>query len=367
MSIKKPPRKLKLVISDFHVGTGKRLPDGSINIAEDFHHDEDFIALLESYMKLYPRGGDVELIINGDFLNFIYVSYRGTHPIDVTERISVEKLTNILDSHPELFDALKRFAAHKGFKIAYLIGNHDMDMIWPQCQQVFQDRLSAHVDFYPVHYTFDGVHVEHGNRFELFNKFDAQRPIIYTGVKEPVLSQCFGSYFATLFVVPLKREKPHIDKIKPFRIFLLLDLITHFWSALKVWGKFFAFFIAILFNPYKRRYPAIRNSLQVIINGMSMFPNIDKSARGLLHANASLHTVIFGHTHVPKILQYRDKKRYLNSGTWNEITSLDLAQFGKREQRTYIEIAYLEDEHLQPISKLKVWLGNWHPSRTVHL
>jgi len=332
--MKKPPRKVKIIISDFHVGTGKRLPDGTENTGEDFYHDEDFIALLDHYMTLYPRGGDVELIINGDFLNFIYVGYRGTYPMDVTEKISVEKLQNIINAHTSFFDVMAKFSKHKGFRISYVVGNHDMDMIWPKCQALFQERIGAHMDFYPVHYTFDGIHVEHGNRFELFNRFDIQNPIISHDVKEPVLNQCFGSFFVTMFVAQLKKTKPHIDKIKPFRIFLLLDLITHFSSALKVWVKFITFFATILFSPYRRRYPAIRHTLQVIISGMSVFPNIERGARAVLRTQSNLHTIIFGHSHVAKVNQYRDQKRYLNTGTWNEITSLDLAHFGKRDQKT---------------------------------
>jgi UDP-2,3-diacylglucosamine pyrophosphatase LpxH len=361
----KPPRKLKIIISDFHIGSGKHTTEGDHNIGEDFHHDEDFIDLLETFMKQYPRGGDMELIINGDFLNFIYVGYRGTFPIDVTEAISVEKLTQILNAHPTVFDTLAKFAQHKGFRVSYIIGNHDMDMVWPACQALFQKRLETQVHFYPLEYEFDGIHVEHGNRFELFNKFDHKQPILSRGVKESVLNQPFGSFFVAMFAAPLKKEKPHIDKIKPFRVFLLLDLITHFRSAIWMWIRFLTFFTAMVFHPYRRRYPALRSTWQVIINGISMFPNIERGAKALLRTHAHIHTVIFGHNHVAKVLQYRDQKRYLNSGTWNEITSLDLAHFGKREQRTYIEIEYLDDEKLRPVSKLKIWLGQWNPTRTV--
>jgi UDP-2,3-diacylglucosamine pyrophosphatase LpxH len=361
----KPPRKLKVIISDFHIGTGKRDRDGEENVGEDFHHDDDFIDLLDSFIKQYPRGGDVELIINGDFLNFLYVGYRGTFPMDVTEAISEEKLALILGAHPQAFDALMRFAKHKGFRIAYIIGNHDMDMIWPACQALFQKRLNAHIEFYPLEYVFDGIHVEHGNRFELFNKFDYKNPILTRGVKSPVLNQPFGSFFVDLFAGPLKKEKPHIDKIKPFRVFLILDFLTHFRSALGMLIRFLTFFAVMLFHPYRKRYPTLRSTLQVIINGISMFPNIERGAKSLLRTHANIHTVIFGHNHVAKVLQYRDQKRYLNSGTWNEITSLDLAHFGKRDQRTYIEITYLEDEALRPVTKLKIWLGQWNPTRTV--
>ena len=40
--------KLKLVISDFHIGKGRYLPDGRKNYLEDFYQDEKFAEFLES-------------------------------------------------------------------------------------------------------------------------------------------------------------------------------------------------------------------------------------------------------------------------------------------------------------------------------
>ncbi len=360
-----PSRKLKIVISDFHIGDGKRHADGRHNIGEDFYHDDQFCALLQYYMDLYPKGGDVELIINGDFLNFMFVFYRGRHPLHVTQEISLEKLKGMVRAHSTLFSQLSKFAQQPGFRVAYILGNHDIDMIWPACQDYFKSCVGAEVRFYPVAYEFDGVHIEHGNRFELFNSMDMNHPILHEG-EASFLNLPFGSFFATLFVAPLKITKPHIDKIKPFRVFLMLDLLMHFSSAVKVWIKFFTFFVGFLLSPYRHRFPAVRNTMQIILAGMSMYPNIDKSARALLRAYPHLHTVLFGHTHVSKYIEFHDKKVYINSGTWNEITTLDLSQFGKRELKTFVEIRYSDDEKTPPKSKLKVWHGDWEPFHTVY-
>lgn len=358
----KPPTKLKVVVSDFHIGDGKHQPDGSINIGEDFHHDEEFIGLLQHYMDLYPRGGDVELIINGDFFNFIFVAYRGTRPVHITPEISLEKLKNIMDAHPRLFDHLSQFGKKKGFRISYLIGNHDTDMVWPECQAYLNKRLGCDIKVYPLSYEFDGIHIEHGNRFELFNRFDVNQPILHEN-GFTYLNLPFGSFFVFFYVAPLKVEKPQVDRIKPFRVFLLLDLLMHFPSAVKDWCKLFLFFMYMLFNPYKRRFPSIRNTFQIMLAGMSVYPNLDRNAKTLLRANKNIHTVIFGHTHVSKVLEFREHKRYINSGTWNEITTLDLSQFGRRENKTFVEIAY-QNSKSKPECHLKVWHGTWRPVST---
>src|SRR6185312_6549304 len=63
------PKKIKLVISDFHLSRGKWLENGRRNPLEDFHQDERFKEFLEYYSTGKYKDYDVELIINGDFFD----------------------------------------------------------------------------------------------------------------------------------------------------------------------------------------------------------------------------------------------------------------------------------------------------------
>jgi hypothetical protein len=66
------PGKLKIVLSDFHLGAGP--PDTSQNPLEDFVADEDFALFLETIRAESDRDHkEVELIINGDFFEFLQV------------------------------------------------------------------------------------------------------------------------------------------------------------------------------------------------------------------------------------------------------------------------------------------------------
>ena len=59
---------LMLVLSDFHLGKGKFLEDGHINIMEDFDEDEKFAEFLEYYSTGTHYFSDVNIILNDNKL-----------------------------------------------------------------------------------------------------------------------------------------------------------------------------------------------------------------------------------------------------------------------------------------------------------
>ena len=55
-------KKTKVVVSDFHLGKGHILPDGSLNTFEEFYYDEKFIEFLEYYAAGEFADADVEVV-----------------------------------------------------------------------------------------------------------------------------------------------------------------------------------------------------------------------------------------------------------------------------------------------------------------
>ena len=105
-------RKLKLIASDFHIGRGRSLPDGSYNYLEDFRFDEKFIEFLDYHGAGEYAQSNVELICNGDFFNHLQVDLIDPAPDIIDERVAVERTQKILKGHPELFESMRRFAAN---------------------------------------------------------------------------------------------------------------------------------------------------------------------------------------------------------------------------------------------------------------
>src|SRR4051812_48585500 len=140
-------KKIKLVVSDFHLGKGHILPDGSLNIYEEFYYDDKFIEFLEYYSTGDFSGVEVELIINGDFFNLLQTDYKGHHTTVLTESIDLYKIQTIIAGHKLVFDALRKFAATPNRKITYIVGNHDQGMLWPKTRECVDEVVGIRINF----------------------------------------------------------------------------------------------------------------------------------------------------------------------------------------------------------------------------
>ena len=71
---KKTRKKVCLVISDLHLGAGYFF-DGKVNNLEDFNYDQELVQFFQYYSSGKYKGIDVEVVINGDFIDFLAVPY----------------------------------------------------------------------------------------------------------------------------------------------------------------------------------------------------------------------------------------------------------------------------------------------------
>ncbi len=359
-------RKIKLVVSDFHLGKGRFFRDGTQNILEDFIYDAEFAEFLDYYRLGDFAQAEVELILNGDILNLLQIDTHGVHTHLVTERSVVRAVERIVTGHPDFFHALRRFAATPGHTISYVVGNHDMGMLWPGPRHVFCEAIGARVEFHDVAYRFDGIHVEHGQQYEEFARTDMKHPFITRGLPEPVLNLPWGSLFVSVLLPRIKQERPHVDKVKPFSGFLQWAVLHDFrWlvKAVLLVAKFV--FDTILFRSRYQIHQGVRSTLGML-KQITVYPNFDKIAFRILEDNDDISTVIFGHTHLLRYRQWREGKEYYNEGTWNEATNLDLGDFGTQVRLTYAYVEYPPAEGLARIQvRLKRWMGQWKPEADV--
>lgn len=106
--------KIKLVVSDLHLGSGMFLESGERNVLENFVFDREFSEFLEN-LSFVNEDPDfpVELILNGDILDFLSVNYKETYFDFISETVSLTKLKMIIEGHPVFFDALRKFISKK--------------------------------------------------------------------------------------------------------------------------------------------------------------------------------------------------------------------------------------------------------------
>ena len=359
-----PRPKIKLVLSDFHLGKGRYFSDGTQNILEDFIYDREFAEFLNYYRSGAFAESEVEIILNGDILNLLQIDSYGVFTHLITERSVTRAVDRIIEGHPEFFQALRRFAATPGHTVAYVVGNHDCGMLWPGPRKAFSGAVGAEVRFFDVSYQFDGIYVEHGQQYERFAGMDMRKPFITRGLPEPVLNLPWGSLFVAVMLPRIKQERPHIDKVRPFNPFMRWILIHDFF-----WGmKTLAYIAKFVFDTvlFRRRYQIHQGvgATLAMLKEISLYPNYDKIAFKILEDRPEVNTVIFGHTHILRYRQYREGKEYFNEGTWNETTNLYFDDYGKQIRLTYAFIEYptVEDPGAsRPKVRMKEWHGIWKP------
>ena len=349
-----PIKKIKLVISDLHLGKGRVVQGGGTNPLEEFYYSERLVEFFQYYSSGQFKDYEVELIINGDFLNFLQVDFRGHFLTVFTEGVCLEVLKSIIDGHRKVFETLKSFANQPGRSLTYIVGNHDMAMLWPACREYLNQAVGSSIRFKNIVYFFDGVHIEHGHMHEAANRMDPRRFFLKKNLAEPILNLPFGSHFFVDLVLKIKQRYPYVDKIRPFSRMLRWTIMDETFMTLSGGLQLAKYLFKTIFLKDSRRQVSLRQLLKIIFES-AIFPDLGESAHKIL-SDERVNIVIFGHTHVYQYRQWGPEKEYFNTGTWTELTSLDIVSLGKITKLTYVLLEYPEDGG-RPRGRLKEWRG----------
>jgi UDP-2,3-diacylglucosamine pyrophosphatase LpxH len=185
---------LIVFVSDSHIG-GDPGCDG-------FESPGELKALFE---ELAEHDGPVELILAGDFFDFLQIS----PPRNDVDRAT---LTMSRPEYEEMFAALGRFESEEQKRVVYMPGNHDAEMWWnPRIQETLQER--GLVDEFALSYlaTFEVggkrrvVYCEHGNQFDPENIVEDYRDPLDTPLGYHVVTDF------TRRIAPFGEVSPGLD------------------------------------------------------------------------------------------------------------------------------------------------------------
>ncbi|MEZ4238530.1 MAG: hypothetical protein R3F59_20725 [Myxococcota bacterium] len=208
-----------LVISDLHLGEALAADDPQAHRLE-----EELCAFLEHHRG---DGRAWQLVINGDMVDLVGMTLMpadvdpidGIHPDDhhyglgARAHVATLKLQKLLAERPAVFAALGRFLA-AGHGLAIVVGNHDVELHWPEVQQVLADAIVARaaeaggdpahlaqaITFHGWFYLEEGLAwIEHGHQYDPYCSFeDVLEPATDTLEADPNVGALLLRYLGPL-------------------------------------------------------------------------------------------------------------------------------------------------------------------------
>lgn len=209
------------VISDLHLGGDHPTPD-----SPGFRMMTRPEVLAAFIRRLARSEGGTELVINGDFVDFLAESIpgEGWTPFQPDQDRACELFRSELKRDAVVFDALREFT-DAGQTLTILLGNHDLELSFPKVRALLEEHVSPD---HPIRFLYDGeayqvgsALIEHGNRYDGYNVVDLgglrahrssmsrNQPSKASFVPPP------GSRIVAEVMNPLKRAYPFIDLLKP--------------------------------------------------------------------------------------------------------------------------------------------------------
>ncbi len=201
-------KKEVIVLGDIEMGAG--------NLTDDFISDK---YLSELILELSRRKHPVDLVLNGDTLDFLKCPYfeknKLIYPRHITKKISLSKLNLIYQAHEKVFQALKRFVGKSENKLFFIFGNHDFDLIYKPVQTKIRKLLNSKKNVYfHLTYRYDGVYAEHGQQYDFLNKINFKK-LFLTYEKKSILNLPFVSFGLISRFMTLKEKYPFMERISP--------------------------------------------------------------------------------------------------------------------------------------------------------
>lgn len=373
--------KTILVISDVHLGAGAYVGNRR-NFLEDFHYDRELVEFLEYYSSGEFASKEVELVINGDLLDFLAVPYVRYFDDEFwSEEAAMDKLKLIIKAHPEVIAAFGEFLKTKNKSIKYIIGNHDAELVFESLRQYFIEQLpesarenfSFYLDENGEYCPEEGVVIKHGHEYEVAHNFHYQNSIIADETGRKYFIPPWGSYYVTRVLNKFKQERDHINAVRPIRKFIINGLIydTLFTARFGLATSFY-FIVVRFLSIFHYKHP-IKQIVRNALDELELFRDYEKLTRDFFQKNEKAKVLIVGHTHEPIIRTYIDGTIFLNTGTWTNMYHLDFGKQNTYPQLTYAQININEkyknkrkstaDRPVSPHAHIEVALNVWEGRR----
>ena len=366
-------KKTILVISDLHLGAGL-IVNKRKNFLEDFHYDKELIEFIEYHASMHYQEREVELIINGDFLDLLAVPFVPYFDDEFwSEKASLDKLKMIINAHQGVFEALRNFLTFPNNRLVYIIGNHDAEFIFESLREYLIDQFSDEdkhkfkilLNTDDVYIPEEGVVLKHGHEYELAHHFDPIKNIATDVDGKKYFIPPWGSYYVTRVINKFKEGRDYINAVRPINKFIINGIIYDFLYTLRFAFANFYYFFMVRFVLIFKQHKKILDVLKLVQKEFQLFQNYEVLTEEFVTQNADVHVLIVGHTHDPIFREYDDGSVFINTGTWTKMYNLD---FGKNTYGARLTFARVdvkekvlaeEGEAMDKFDHLEISLNEW--------
>jgi UDP-2,3-diacylglucosamine pyrophosphatase LpxH len=362
-------QKVILVISDLHLSAGKIIK-GKRNLLEDFHYDNELIDFLKYYSSGDYESIPVELVINGDFLDFLAVPYVEYYDDEFwSEKAAMEKLRMIMVAHRGVLDAMKYFLKKEDNRIVYIIGNHDAEFVFDSLKKEFISYFGEHAhkltlsNSITTHVPVKGVSIQHGHQYERAHDFDQDNAVVETMSGEKYFIPPWGSYYVTNVINKYKQERGFINAVRPIKHFLIHGILFDTFFTLRFILSNIYYFVMVRFWHFYMVKKSLKTVIQDLMRELELFQDFESLTRQFFEKNLESRVLIVGHTHNPTLRIFNDGTMFINTGTWTRMVNLDLGQSNYGNNLTYAKIMVkntnysIEDFDKNVEVDLKSWMG----------
>ena len=113
-------------------------------------------------------------------------------------------------------------------------------------------------------------------------------------------------------------------------------------------------------NYYTRQNSNFKTNLK-ILQQITIYPRYERMARRILDRDSSIHTVVMGHTHLQEWRRFPEGRYYFNTGTWNNIPSIDAGKHQDTLSLTYCSVIVHPESNSLVNASMNQWMGQWKP------
>lgn len=306
------------VFQDFHLAEGK--PP-----LEFFERDEEFEKLTDKILGQYA-GNQLVMCQLGDTFDFLSVANeKGKILAEPTKGAAIQKIKKIFAAHPKVIAAWKKFLSSGGV-IKFFIGNHDLELFFPDVQAYIRYALgvagwseAANCVQFLEEEKKNGAYFIHGNNAEPVHSTPKKKFItsrLGRRLPEPILNRPYGNYSVTDLANKLLlgtrifkgNSYSWVRKLEPHWYIFLLTICKcrNWWFGL---CAFLMWFTLPFRHRFSRRWWVRENSgfiklflhnleamITVIFNRFSG-RDFTYYARKILKENDDIDVIFIGHIH----------------------------------------------------------------------